>query len=519
MTPQLNFDCLTRIFKFIIEEDDDSSLLYSPSLVNKLWCQAAIPFLWSNPWKFNSNRNNLQWKRNILIKTYLSCLYQESREILINKDFFKELFLILSDHSSSQETIKTNKNGKTLLINNIQNRPTFVYPEFLRHLKLNSLVYAVKFWSKSNLSESNIQTVYKNTLIEMINYLFNKSTCLFTLDIRYCDGENFQSLQILANFLETSNGNIKSLLGLKTFEYNPGTIPELDRIFKSLSITSHKIKRIPIYPDIVIDNLTKLIKVQKNISEVIVTNGSYDPYDWEESDVISIIIERANSITHLTLEDIYFPLSFLSLFVNLKELFLKSIHFNEHWNPLSEICLPNLQMFHFEPKNSDMKLISKFIYNNPYDLLQIKIKCEKIENSFLTKDLFITMTNYCQNLTIYEGPIISNATKELKEFLISCKNLLILHLYSINNNLNYENFDNLLNEISQIIPTKLNTLIISGRWTITSNSLENFLKSRESLSSKKINFYWGSLVNYEGKFRNICSKYRKKGIVDKYGDF
>uniref|UniRef100_U9T6J8 F-box domain-containing protein n=1 Tax=Rhizophagus irregularis (strain DAOM 181602 / DAOM 197198 / MUCL 43194) TaxID=747089 RepID=U9T6J8_RHIID len=332
---------------FIIEEDDDSSLLYSPSLVNKLWCQAAIPFLWSNPWKFNSNRNNLQWK--------------QSREILINKDFFKELFLILSDHSSSQETIKTNKNGKTLLINNIQNRPTFVYPEFLRHLKLNSLVYAVKFWSKSNLSESNIQTVYKNTLIEMINYLFNKSTCLFTLDIRYCDGENFQSLQILANFLETSNGNIKSLLGLKTFEYNPGTIPELDRIFKSLSITSHKIKRIPIYPDIVIDNLTNLIKVQKNISEVIVTNGSYDPYDWEESDVISIIIERANSITHLTLEDIYFPLSFLSLF---------------------------------------------------------------------------------------------------------------------------------------IIPTKLNTLIISGRWTITSNSLENFLKSRESLSSKKINFYWGSLPNW-----------------------
>lgn len=515
MTPQLNFDCLNRIFKFIIEDDGHTSLLYSPSLVNKLWCQAAIPFLWSNPWKFNNNRTNLQWKRNILIKTYLSCLYQESREILINKNFFKELFLILSDHSSSQETIKTNKNDKTLLINN----PTFVYPIFLRHLKLNSLVYAVKFWSKSNLSDSHHQTVYKNTLIEMINYLFNKSTCLFTLDIRYCDGENFQSLQILANLLETSNGNIKSLLGLKTFEYNPGTIPELDRIFKALSITSHKIERMPIYPDIVIDNLTKLIKVQKSISEVIVTHGSYDPYDWEESDVISIIIERANLITCLTLEDIYFPLSFLSLFINLKELFLKSIHFKENWNSLSEIFLPNLQIFHFEPKNFDMKLISKFIFNNPHELLQIKIKYEKIENSFLTKDLFITMSNYCQNLTIYEGPIISNTTNELKEFLKFCKNLLILHLHSINNNLNYENFDNLLNEITKIVPKKLTTLIISGRWTITSNSLENFLKSRESLSLKKISFYWGSLVNYEGKFRNICSKYRKKGIVDKYGDF
>ncbi|GBB88243.1 hypothetical protein RclHR1_01480008 [Rhizophagus clarus] len=521
MTPQLNFDCLNQIFKFINE--DDSTLLYSPSLVNKLWCQVAIPFLWSNPWKFKNRTNvNLQWKRNILIKTYLSCLYQESREILINEDFFKELFSILNEHSSSQETIKINRNDKNLLINNIQNRPMFVYPEFLRHLKLNSLVYAVKFWSNFNLSGSHRETVYTIALVEMINYLFKKSTCLFTLDIRYCDGEHFQSLQILAHLLEMSNGNIKSLLELKTFEYDPGTI---DRIFKALSITSQNIKRMPIYPDTVIDDLTKLIKVQKNLSEVTITHGSYDlwmNYDWKESDVTNIIIERANLITCLILEDIYFPLSFLSSFVNLKELFLKSIsiNFKENWNPLSEIILPNLQIFHFEPKNSDMKLISKFIHNNSLELIQIKIKCENIENPFLTKDLFIIMTNYCQNLTIYEGPIISIATNELKEFLKSCKNLLTLHLHSINNNnLNYENFDNLLNEISIIIPKKLTTLIINGRWTITSNSLEIFLKSRENLFLRKINFYWGSLVNYEGKFRYICSKYRKKGIVDKYGDF
>jgi hypothetical protein len=524
MTSQLNFDCLNQIFKFIIDDDDSTlSLLYSLSLVNKLWCQAAIPFLWSNPWKFNKTNANLQWKRNILIKAYLSCLYQESREILINKDFFKELFLILNENPPSQGMIKiNNNNGKDLFINNIQNRPMFVYPEFLRHLKLNSLVYAIKFWSKFNLSDSRRETIYKNVLVEMINYLFNKSTCFFTLDIRYCDGEHFQSLQILANLLETSDRNIKSLSELKTFEYDPGKIPELDQIFRALSITSHKIKRMTIYPDIMIDDLTKLIKVQNNLSEVTITHGTPDlwkHYDWKENDVTNIIIERANLITNLTLEDLYFPLTFLSLFVNLKELYLKSIHFEENWNPLSEIFLSNLQIFHFEPKISDMKLIIKFINNNSNELTQIKIKCENIENSLLTKDLFITMANYCQNLIIYEGPIISNAKNELKEFLKFCKNLLTLNLHSINNNLDYENFDNLLNVITEIIPKKLTTLIINGKWTITSNSLENFLKSRESLSSKKINFYWGSLVHYEGKFRYICSKYRKKGIVDKYGDF
>ncbi|RIA96995.1 hypothetical protein C1645_814650 [Glomus cerebriforme] len=518
MPPQLNFDCLNLIFKFIIEDDDSPALLYSFSLVNRIWCQAAIPLLWSNPWKFHKTDVNLPWKRSILIRTYFSCLYQESREILINENFFKELFL----NESSSSTIKINNNNNSL-IKNIQKRPTFEYSKLLRHLKLNSLVYSIKFWIKFNLSSSHSETIYYNALMEMINYLLNKPTCLFTLDIRYCDGEHRRSLQILTDLLESSNGKIKSLLELRNFEYDGGIIPELQQIFKSLSTTSHKIKKMTIYPDIMIENLANFIKVQENLSEVTITHGPTDLwmyYDWKGNEIINTIIERANLITCLILGDIYFPLSFLSLFGNLKELYLKSLYFNENWESLSEIFLPNLQILHFEQKNSELSLLTKFIQNNSSELLQIIIKDEYVETPFLTKDLFIVMTNYCHDLTLYEGPIISNVTNELKEFLISCKNILTLHLHSTNRNLVYENFDDLLNVISQVIPIKLTKLIISGRWTITSNSLELFLKSRENLPSKrKISFYWGSLVNYEGKFRNICRRYQKKGIVDDYGDF
>src|SRR5579862_4166201 len=114
MTPQLNFDCLNQIFKFVIEDNDSNpALLYSFSLVSKVWCQAAIPLLWSNPWKIHKTGVNLPLKRNIIIKTYFSCLYQELRDVLINESFFKELFLISCENSSSsQEMIKANKEDK-----------------------------------------------------------------------------------------------------------------------------------------------------------------------------------------------------------------------------------------------------------------------------------------------------------------------------------------------------------------------------------------------------------------------
>ncbi|CAI2174887.1 14496_t:CDS:1 [Funneliformis geosporum] len=520
MTPQLNYDCLGQIFKFIIDDDENPALLHPFALVNQMWCQAVMPFLWSNPWKFcKDGVRLLPMKRNLLIKTYLSCLYQESRGILINEHFFQELFSISNENLTSQGMINNDSN-----IDYILKRPAFDYANFLRHLKLNSLAYAVNFWMKFNLinlSKSHCVTIRYNMLVEMINYLVVKSPCLFKLDIRYCDGELRQSLKILTNLLERSEGRVKSLLELKTFEYN-GKVKELQQIFKVLSITSHKILRIPVYVNTLSENLLNLLKVQKNLSEVTITSDSVETWkcEWGDIETIYTTITKANLITHLTLENIFIPLSFVSLCENLKELNLINVYLQtkKYWEPLSTTFLPNLQKFHCEPKLPDITLypdvISKFIQNS-CELSQIILR-GKVEESFSVKDLLMTMANSCPNLTVYEGPIGSKETNELKGLLTSCKNISTLHLHSISMNVNCENFDNLLNEISQIIPKKLRVLMISGKWIITSSSLEKFLKSRENLSSRgKISFYWGSL---EGKFRKICRKYQEKGIVEKYGD-
>ncbi|CAG8680234.1 1956_t:CDS:1 [Funneliformis caledonium] len=519
MTPQLNYDCLGQIFKFIIDDDENPALLHPFTLVNHMWCQAVMPFLWSNPWKFCKDGRLLPLKRNVLVKTYLACLYQESRGILINENFFQVLFSITNESSTSQGTMNNDRN-----IDYILNRPAFGYAKFLRHLKLNSLTYAIKFWMKFNLlnlSKSHYETIRYNMFVEMINYLVIKSPCLFKLDIRYCDGELRQSLNILANLLERSEGKVKSLLELKTFEYN-GKVTELQQIFKVLSITSHKILRIPIYVNNLSENPLNLLKVQNHLSEVTITSDSVETWkcEWEDIEIIRSIITKANLITHLTLENIFIPLSFVSLFENLKELNLINFYLQtkNHWEPLFTTFLPNLQKFHCEPKLPEITLyldvISKFVRNS-CELSQIILR-GKVEESFFIKDLLITMANSCPNLTVYEGPISSNETNELKGFLTFCKKISTLHLHSTSMNGNCENFDKLLNEISQIIPKKLRVLMISGKWIITSGSLEIFLKSRENVSSRgKISFYWGSL---EGKFRKICRKYQEKGIVEKYGD-
>src|ERR1041384_3358574 len=42
------------IFFLLFEElQDDSKSLFSCLLVNRFWCEIAVPILWRNPWRFN----------------------------------------------------------------------------------------------------------------------------------------------------------------------------------------------------------------------------------------------------------------------------------------------------------------------------------------------------------------------------------------------------------------------------------------------------------------------------------
>src|SRR6266498_2847040 len=63
---QLTADCLDEIFEYL---ENDRITLYSCLLVNRLWCEVSVRFLWRTIRNYN---------------TLIACLPNESKEILYN---------------------------------------------------------------------------------------------------------------------------------------------------------------------------------------------------------------------------------------------------------------------------------------------------------------------------------------------------------------------------------------------------------------------------------------------------
>src|SRR6266496_4138904 len=70
------------ILYFIFEElQDDSKALFSCLMVNRDWCETAIPILWKNPWKYYYNIN--YYNKYYLYEIIFSYLSDNVKELLI----------------------------------------------------------------------------------------------------------------------------------------------------------------------------------------------------------------------------------------------------------------------------------------------------------------------------------------------------------------------------------------------------------------------------------------------------
>src|SRR4051812_34191487 len=76
------------LFLTLKELQNDGKSLHSCLLVDRTWCETAIPILWKNPSKFCLNNN----ASNILFNVILLHLSEESTENLKNQkiDIFTE---------------------------------------------------------------------------------------------------------------------------------------------------------------------------------------------------------------------------------------------------------------------------------------------------------------------------------------------------------------------------------------------------------------------------------------------
>src|SRR5579862_4438911 len=118
---QLPSDCLNDIFEYL---ENDIISLNSCLLVNLLWCEISVRILW---------RNVENYKTSTFIKTLISCLPDESKEILSNNG------IIISTPTSKP--------------------PIFNYASFCKVLSIRSVHYRIKdlLRNQQSISSQNLE--------------------------------------------------------------------------------------------------------------------------------------------------------------------------------------------------------------------------------------------------------------------------------------------------------------------------------------------------------------------------
>src|SRR5206468_936370 len=69
---KLNKDVLSMIFGELL---DDNNSLYSLILVNRMWCEVAVPILWNDPWKNLQNLGEIMYFGVVFKKFFLKVTY------------------------------------------------------------------------------------------------------------------------------------------------------------------------------------------------------------------------------------------------------------------------------------------------------------------------------------------------------------------------------------------------------------------------------------------------------------
>ncbi|RIA93477.1 hypothetical protein C1645_874081 [Glomus cerebriforme] len=496
MSPKLNIDCLIKIFE-ILENDHKS--LHSCILVNKLWCQYAIPKLWKNPWQ-NGEKGSLQIS---LIKTYISAFPKESKEILLENGF-------------NLSSIESNKPH------------IFNYISLLRNLQIYRLESSIRYWLIETFN-SKLISEYKLRLLikEFFKFIFTQSPHLYILNAT----STYGSYDLLTDAIENIPEAKTCLSVVSNFECYK-TISIEVKLYPAFSKICHNIKRLHVGQVEISKDLVLLINSQRNLKEIIIekhfgmklNNSNSLSLNSKENEICSLYLKKSPSTIYLEFKAIYFIMQLLPKFENLRELKIKAngsgIYSKEQLEPLLNASLKNLEVFYWTCKHSIyLEIFSKFVLLNGKNLRRITIRARLItdvnNSGFLLSSIAIT----CSNLQYYEGPIMEDNMIELRKLLECCQHLknLCLCPSKVNRKSLWVEpiqiyFDDLLDVITCVSSKSLMELKLVDTWTISLEPFKNFLKSRELLKIP-IKFHCNPSIIISPKFEEICIEYQKNNIL------
>ncbi|CAG8494504.1 2520_t:CDS:2 [Ambispora leptoticha] len=292
MVAELPNECLQFIFKKIPPAEINS--LHSIILVNRKWCQNAMPILWENP-------------------------FSEEINLPLSHKVFSTYLLFIPDSVRADLETKINR---VLPDSSFVKNKTFDYPSFLKQFHLDEIFWSIRRWldSLKYISESKREKrrdylvvvfleicklfskhkVKVNTFISRIasDYFFHSTlesageefvqdVCLKINDLKrsYIDYGCFSHLRCLEFILMKYHSDL--LIYLSDHCRNISTI-KITITWRSPKLESFA------------DPLIKFIRAQKGIHELsIITRSDHGNTTYEISPIFKAIVTQANSLRKL----------------------------------------------------------------------------------------------------------------------------------------------------------------------------------------------------------------------------
>ncbi|CAG8508405.1 2488_t:CDS:2, partial [Acaulospora colombiana] len=440
---------------------------------------------------FDYHKVQIWDKGATLIKTYVSCLSDETKNSLI-------------------------KTGVTLPPATLI-RPTFEYASLLQCLDYILLFQAVGIWIGENEGVALRKITYRHYLVveELCNLFFQRSSNLKCLkydktrglpgspDVQYIPLRHLPEADVCLSRLERF--------------CVMDSVP--NEIISTIAQVSHNLKEIKI--ETLGDNdeiLAALIESQRNLRSLIIYAEDLLP------NVTKALKYRASSLRKVKLDwEFSLPLDLFANSANLEKFSAhqySSIATRETFEVFSNTEFRRLRKLHLTTPRLYLDQMSRLISNTGGSLRDLKISYEKTNSTEHCKEFIDTIGRACPNIQKLCIFVPDEAIPLLPSLLASCgqlRKLKFLNGCSRTDSDFIHTFDvsKYFPEMGKVLPTKLCTFSMSCDWVLTADAFRKFLEHCEMRlePGRMIVFNFGRELTT--KHVEIVEEYRVKGVISK----
>lgn len=535
MASKLPIECLRRIFEELTKSDltvdpfthndaivySNLNYLYSCVLVNRTWCNTAIPLLWKDPLHWLSIKDDdfikqvvVPWKDQLRFHVPFTYAKSEKLPLLIST-----YFACLPE--KSRRSLKTNKAFK--LPEDIIETTTFYdYPFFLRRLNLPTLVNAVSMWTQQHHStdepldeDTESEDVLSADVLteKLIKLFMEKSTNLEYLSYIKLPVSLHNDVGHIKINIAGFPGSKIALANITSFHFNACAIKKPENYYVSLSRICHSIRNLEIRC-LCNDSkgLAALIGSQRGLVKLLIHganyyygihNGYIPKYSYRY--ITKALYNKVSDLTYLNFQCNGIPLETFASCTKLEQLIL---HANYYQNADKFIKSD------FSHLKSLLIKDSSFLINHQTNIIQnsggyiseiVNSMNEPRDPDNLTK-FYETVIDFCPRLTILEYYICKDQISLIPILFNKCNQLRKLALHSTDMQTETVEINDVLSKMGEEIPEQLRMIEIPWHFKFSADSLESFLKGCQRRLKEPL------------QFEPSISTDEQKEILDRYID-